>query len=142
MKAQTPTPKNPWQLEVKKKNRFYYIQVYSPVYTEPRILFWCSMNLIHIGMLRTLVRIVPAAQLGYRITINILPQDQDVWESLTHEAMFSTHDEAQRLADALTEAEALNLGKWTWFPSASSSLEQFRAAPTAQLKEFPFVPDY
>ena len=100
------------------------------------------MNRLCIKALRTLVRITPAKPLGYRVSVRVLPPKHDVWEGLTHTALFASPGEAHRLADRLEAADGLNLENWVWTASAESCLPPLRFDPTATLQEQTFVPDF
>lgn len=87
----------------------------------------------------TLVR-VEKTKTGFEIIAFIREPMEDMYERLTHAAIFPYEDEAQALATkirhALTDAygslNALNLDYWLWTPSNATPYGALQKNPTAK----------
>lgn len=67
---------------------------------------------------------------GYRVQILIAPAFSDeMYESISHFALFSAKEDAEALVIAIRKAGMVNLAHWTWSPSAACPIAALQVPP-------------
>jgi hypothetical protein len=77
--------------------------------------------------------IVPYSS-GYRVRMMLLPPLEDVWETVWHEELWETVDDAARLLLAIKRHMTIDLSHWVWSTSPPSLVDELQAPPIAKLK--------
>jgi hypothetical protein len=69
-----------------------------------------------------------------RAQLQLLPGSDEMWETLTHEAILYPY-EADELVDAIRRAGEINLEHWVWTPSRCTPIGPLQVPPTAKLQQ-------
>jgi hypothetical protein len=72
--------------------------------------------------------IVPYSS-GYRVRMMLLPPLEDVWETVWHEELWETVDDAARLLLAIKRHMTIDLSHWVWSTSPPPWSMSFRRPP-------------
>jgi hypothetical protein len=78
--------------------------------------------------------------IGFRVTLSFCPGMDEMWESLSHEALFADIHDAKRLVQRIQRARSLNLSHWVWCPSPATPFGALQEKPTATLSKVPLPP--
>ena len=71
---------------------------------------------------------------GFRVVVLFRPVMEDMFETVTHFALFASPRDAHKLADKVRKAPVLNLDHWTWHPSLACPIGTLQGKPWAQVE--------
>jgi hypothetical protein len=72
---------------------------------------------------------------GFRVSLSFCPGMDEMWESLTHEALFEDKRDAVWLVERIKKAGAIHLEHWVWCPSPCTPFASLQKKPTATLSK-------
>lgn len=78
----------------------------------------------------------------FRVVLYVQPMLDDLMDTLFHEELFSTPEEATRLRRAIVAKGSINLEHWVWEPSLATGFGDLQVKPTATLKTIPYAPKF
>lgn len=91
------------------------------------------------GLYRVSVGVLGREEIGYRVSVSVLPGTDEMWENLTHEALLPL-EMAERLADSVRKRGTLDLDHWVWTPSRCSPFAALQMKPSAMLQTTRYLP--
>lgn len=75
---------------------------------------------------------------GWLVQVMFCPGMDELWETITHFALFEDKADAEALAARIKAAgRGVDLAYWTWSPSKCTSFGQLQEQPTAVLETTP-----
>lgn len=77
---------------------------------------------------------------GYRVTLSFRASGDELWETIDHVTLFESDTDAERLAERVRNARAVDLAHWTWAVSQTSGFSFLHHAPTATAETTPRSP--
>lgn len=74
---------------------------------------------------------------GWRVILFIAASSDDLWERLTHFAMFESDLDAERLCARIRQRGKIDLNCWTWTPSQASPFKALQQPSKAIMEHSP-----
>lgn len=74
---------------------------------------------------------------GFRVGMYIRPAMEDMWEVMSHFALFADRRDAERLAKAIERKREIDLIYWGWVPSVCAPIGAFHQPSPVKYEKMP-----